>query len=86
MRTHPYIGLMTADLLQLARFWLCNSIKVNNRMYNRAQKNDEIYHRFIFKYVVNPIIPSCCSCCTFDYRRMPILVELAVSYGNQVST
>ena len=24
MRTHPDIGLVIADLLQLARFWLCN--------------------------------------------------------------
>ena len=23
MRTHPHIGLVIADLLQLARFWLC---------------------------------------------------------------
>ena len=23
MRTHPDIGLVIADLLQLARFWLC---------------------------------------------------------------
>ncbi len=23
MRTHPHVGLVIADLLQLARFWLC---------------------------------------------------------------
>ena len=25
MRTHPDIGLVIADLLRLAHFWLCNS-------------------------------------------------------------
>ena len=26
MRTHPDIGLVIADLLQLVRFWLCNGV------------------------------------------------------------
>ena len=29
MRTHPDIGLVIADLLQLSRFWLCSQISVN---------------------------------------------------------
>ncbi len=28
MRTHPDIGLVIGDLLQLARFWLCTRITV----------------------------------------------------------
>ncbi len=34
MRTHPDIGLVTGDLLQLARFWLCRALANQGRGFD----------------------------------------------------
>ena len=61
MRTHPDIGLMmatcsksAADLLQLARFWLCN---VNNSLV-RYENRDALNH--VIRYSVTGVSNGYC--------------------------
>ena len=53
MRTHPDIGLMITDLLQLARFWLCIIYWMQNASFESAVANPNLLIESIVDNVVH---------------------------------